>query len=134
MSLSLTVARFSASPHRVTAILGLEPTSVRTEGGPLKSGRPSPINAWELQLSSATVKSGNDHQVAIQMLMQLLTGREAAFRQVQHELAPERFLIVGEIELPSAANRGEHGLWLDAPEMELLARCGLGWGVDLNVR
>ena len=134
MTLSLFIARFPAPPHCVTALLDLQPTMTRTKDEPSRDGVESPINVWERDLFGEPVRSGSDHEAAMGKLMQILDGREAAFNQVREELKPERFLVVGEIELPHRKNRGKHGLWMEAEEMRASAACGLGWGVDLNVR
>ena len=42
--ISLSIADFDADPDRVTAILGLEPTSIVRKGDPMRNGRPREKN------------------------------------------------------------------------------------------
>jgi len=133
MTLSLIIGRFAAEPDEVTAILGLRPTRAVRVGDQLPSGGTSSINSWELNVSDVAIEGGVAHHASLRKIVDIIDGKESAFRSLRDRIRPELMSIVGEIVFPTSWLLGEHGVWMDARDMRALADCGLAWGVDIHL-
>lgn len=126
--LTLMITGFEADPKRVTAILGLEPTSTARKGEQGQSGHPRSFDAWWLDVHPEPMSNGESHACAVTKMVDHLRGREAAFARLFSELSPKPITIYGGVHFNADA---QCGLWLDPPDMAVMAACGVGWGVDL---
>jgi hypothetical protein len=125
--LFLSVAGFDADPDQVTRILGIEPTWIARKGDPLSAGRRRRTNQWRWAARSDPLADGADHEDALAVLTQLLSGREPAFAELRNQLKPQSIEIWGDLNVDDQQSK----IWLDPPSMRLLAACGISWGLDL---
>src|SRR5690242_20032512 len=127
MPLQLFVARFEADPGEVTAILGLDPTSVVRRADALPSGGQSRINSWALEVGAERLSNGSDHEAALRQILSLLEGKKEHFARLREEIRPERIAVLGDLHVASEVE----GLWLTPDQMKTLAECGIEWGFDV---
>lgn len=128
--LSLAITHFDADPDEVTELLRLEPTSTERLGAVTPSGRLSQFNGWWLEAHVARVTSGGEHDAALSTLLDLLRGREAQFAMLRDRLSPRQVTIYGGLYV---SPEEQCGVWLEPEQMQVLAACGVGWGLDLFV-
>jgi len=126
--LTLMITGFEVDPQNVTTILGIEPTFTARKGEQGKSGYPRKFNGWWLDVKTEPLRDGETHAHALAAMVDCLRGRDAAFKRLREELKPKPITIYGGFYIKGDA---QSGLWLDPAEMEVLAACGIGWGVDL---
>ncbi|HEV2676387.1 MAG TPA: DUF4279 domain-containing protein [Aliidongia sp.] len=128
--LTLAITGFDADPNRVTDILGIEPTSVGRMGEPSQSGRPRNSNGWWKDVEPERLVSASQHADAMVRMLDHLQGRESHFNRLRKEIEPLNMSIYGGLHVE--ADR-QCGVFLDPDQMQLLANCGVGWGLDLFV-
>jgi hypothetical protein len=128
--LSLCISGFEADPDEVTLILGITPTSVGRMGEPNKSGRARTFNGWWLETHETRLTDGAAHDSALNAIVALLRGKADRFNRLRQALKPTQISIYGGLHhLPEQ----QCGVWLDPGQMQVLAECGLGWGLDVFV-
>jgi hypothetical protein len=126
--LCLFITGFDADPDRITDILGIEPTRVGRRGHFRASGRPLHANDWWYEASDALLTDGGMHHDALDCILRRLKGKEDKFATLNERIKPSNITIYGGLYHKA----GEQcGLWLDAGQMQLLAACGISWGLDL---
>ena len=125
--LSLTIARFSADPDRVTELLQITPSSVQREGESTETGRVIRFNTWSLELHQEPLTDGQAHESAIAALIDRLRGREPLFVELAKSISPKSVSIYGAFYVSDE----QQGVWLEPAQMAVLAACGIGWGLDL---
>ncbi len=129
--LCLAITGFDVSPHRVTEILGIEPTSAHSAGDALCSGRPARTSAWHLTLGeSQSITTGDQHHELLQQLLANLTGKHRNFATLREQAKPKEVTIYGGLHV---SRHEQLGIWLAPEQMELLAACGIGWSLDVFV-
>ncbi|MBN9258424.1 MULTISPECIES: DUF4279 domain-containing protein [unclassified Mesorhizobium] len=128
--INLSISDFDADPDRVTAILGIEPTSIVRKGDPMRSGLPRQRNGWSLAGPSERLRNGVEHENAVNYLIEQMRGREEAFARLRREVRPKQIAIYGGFYQPYDE---QCGIWLEPLAMRVLADCGVGWGLDLFV-
>jgi hypothetical protein len=126
--LTLAITGFEADPCHVTDILGIEPTAVGRKGEPSRTGKPRPFNGWWHDVEPARLVSAGQHADAMARLTELIRGREPRFAQLREAIQPTQVEIYGGLYVPV-----DHqcGVFLVPDQMQLLAGCGIGWGLDL---
>ena len=128
MMLTLAVTGFVADPDLVTEILGFRPTSIGRKGEPTRAGKPRTFNGWWHDAEPRRLVDGVQHDDALTTILSLLRGREERFARLQTELQPKEMTIYGGLYVPAD---GQCGIWLDPDQMQLLAACQIGWGLDV---
>jgi hypothetical protein len=128
--IALSIVDFDADPDRVSAILGLEPTSVVRRGDPMRNGSPHRTSLWSLEAPQQTLRNGVEHEAAVNYLIERMQGREEAFARLRQEVRPREMSIYGGFY---QRYDEQCGIWLDPFAMRVLADCGVGWGLDLFV-
>jgi hypothetical protein len=126
--LSLMIAGFNGEASRVTDILGLTPSLVRSAGELTPTGRPARRTLWLYTVEHPEVCSGHSHNEAVRSLLALIADRTERFVEVRRVLNPETMTITGGFYY---APDEQAGLWLDADQMRVLADSGIGWGIDI---
>ena len=126
--LTLAITGFEAEPQVVSDAIGLEPTSTAVKGQLGRSGRPSKLNGWWLDVHPDRLNDGASHAQAVSSMVDLLRGKEVAFQRLIVELKPRSITLYGGIYFNTNA---QCGLWLDPGDMVVMAACGVGWSVDL---
>lgn len=114
----------------MTKLLQLEPTSTARRGAPTRAGRAYQFNGWWLEAHEAAVTSGSQQHAALGVLLNHLRGREALFATLREKLKPRQVMIYGGLYL---SPEEQSGVWLEPDQMQALATCGVGWGLDLFV-
>ena len=126
--LTLAITRFDADPDVVTETVGFEPTSVARKGDPSRSGKLLTFNGWWHEADGQRLVDGKQHDDALARILALLRGREDRFARLRMSVQPKHVTIYGGLHVP----RNEQcGIWLDPGQMQILAACGVGWGLDL---
>jgi hypothetical protein len=128
--LSLIVMGFDAEPEVVTGILQLEPTSVRRKGDVGRTGKPSQINGWHLDVHPGRLTDGKQHEDALTLLIEQIGNREDNFARLHSELRPADVGVYGGMYVPPG---GQCGVWLMPTDMMTLARCGVAWDMHLSI-
>ncbi len=128
--ITLTIDDFDADPDRVTAILGLKPSRIVRMGDAAGNGRLYKKNGWRLDGPIETLRSGTEHENAVEYLIERIRGREIAFAQLRREVKPKQITIYGGLY---HRNDEQCGIWLEPSAMRVLAECGIGWGLDVFV-
>ncbi|ESW65578.1 DUF4279 domain-containing protein [Mesorhizobium sp. C280B] len=128
--ISLSIVDFDADPEGVTAILSLEPTRIVRKGDPMRNGSPRKKNGWSLDGPRQRLRSGAEHENAVNYLIEQMRGREEAFARLRQEVRPKQITIYGGFYQPY---HGQCGIWLEPSAMRVLADCGVGWSLDLFV-
>ncbi|MER8408417.1 DUF4279 domain-containing protein [Mesorhizobium sp. M0185] len=128
--ISLSISDFDADPERVTAILSLEPTRIVRKGDPMRNGSPRKKNGWSLDGPRQRLRSGAEHENAVNYLIEQMRGREEAFARLRQEVRPKQITIYGGFY---TSYDEQCGIWLEPSAMRVLADCGVGWGLDLFV-
>lgn len=128
--ISLSIADFDEEPDRVTAILGLEPTRIVRKGDPMRNGWPCKKNGWSLNGPQERLRSGTEHEDAVNSMIEQMRGREEAFARLRQEVRPKQITIYGGFYKPYDE---QCGIWLESSAMRVLADCGVGWSIDLFV-
>lgn len=128
--ISLSIADFDADPDIVSAILGLQPTRIVRKGDPMRNGWPRKTNGWSLDGPQERLRSGAEHEDAVNYLIEQMRGREEAFARLRQEVRPKQITIYGGFYHPYDE---QCGIWLEPSAMRVLADCGVGWGVDVFV-
>lgn len=126
--LTLAITRFQADPQLVTDTIGLEPTSVGRTGETTPGGRLRNFNGWWHEVEAQRLVDGAQHDAALNRILALLSGREGHFAKLRALVRRNEVTIYGGLDVPTDAQRG---IWLDPDQMQLLAACGVGWGLDL---
>jgi len=126
--LFLSIAGFDVDPDLVTAVLGIEPTWVARKGDALSNGRLRKTSQWRWAARSEPLTGGVDHEEALAVLIQVLSGREAAFAELRRQIRPHSIEIWGNLNVDAEQSK----IWLDPRSMKLLADCGVAWGLDLE--
>lgn len=88
--ISLSIADFDADPDIVSAILGLQPTRIVRKGDPMRNGWPRKTNGWSLDGPQERLRSGAEHEDAVNYLIEQMRGREEAFARLRQEVRPSR--------------------------------------------
>jgi len=125
---ALAITGFDAAPNRVTEILGMEPTSTGTKGEPSRSGKPRISNGWWKDVEPGRLVDAPQHANAIARMLDHLRGRESRFARLRKEIEPRNVPIYGGLYIEADK---QCGVFLDPDQMQLLADCGVGWGLDL---
>lgn len=128
--ISLSISHFDADPDRVTAILGIKPTSVTRKGERMRHGMPRKTNGWSLEAPFERLRYGSEHEDALNYLLARMEGRQEAFARLRQEVQPKQITIFGAFYQPYDE---QCGIWLEPSAMRILADCGVGWGLDLYV-
>ncbi|MER9632435.1 MULTISPECIES: DUF4279 domain-containing protein [unclassified Mesorhizobium] len=128
--ISLSISDFDADPERVTAILSLEPTRIVRKGDPMRNGSPRKKNGWSLDGPRQRLRSGAEHENAVNYLIEQMRGREEAFARLRQEVRPKQITIYGGFY---TSYDEQCGIWLEPSAMRVLADRGVGWGLDLFV-
>lgn len=126
--LTLAITGFDADPSAVTEALGFGPTTIGRKGEPSPSGRPRTFNGWWHEVEEQPLVAGKQHDDAMGRIIGLLHGREDRFATLRKLIQPKQLTIYGGLYVPSD---GQCGVWLEPDQMQLLAACGVGWGLDL---
>ena len=126
--LTLAITGFDADPNAVTEVLGFEPTTIGRQGKPSPDGRPRTFNGWWHEVEGQPLVDGKQHDAALDRILALLHGREERFITLRMTMQPKQVTIYGGLYVPSD---GQCGVWLEPEQMQLLAACGVGWGLDL---
>lgn len=126
--LTLAITGFDAKPQVVSDAIGLEPTSTAVKGQLGQSGRPSKLNGWWLDVHPDCLNDGASHEQGVSRIIDLLRGKEDAFRRLIADVKPRSITLYGVIYFNTDA---QCGLWLNPADMAVMAACGVGWGVDL---
>jgi hypothetical protein len=125
---TLMITGFDADPQTVTDLIGLEPSSIAIKGQTSKSGREHRSNGWWFEAHQERLGDGAGHAQAISKIVAHLRGREEAFQRLKQEVRPDQVTLYGALYFNPER---QCGLWLDASDMEVLAACGVDWGLDL---
>ena len=125
---TLAITGFDDDPDHVTAVLGLTPTETGRKGEPNRSGRPRTLNGWWLEVHEATLTDGGQHAAVLNALLLLLRGKEEQFANLRQLLKPVSVTVYG--GLYHRADQ-QCGVWLEPEQMQVLASCGMGWGLDV---
>lgn len=128
--LCFSITGFEPDPDLVTETLGITPTLVRRRGIAGQSKRPSTFNGWWLDAHEDRLVDGAQHSSALNHILGQLRGRIERFATLRDLIKPQSMTIYGGIYVPADE---QCGIWLDSGQMQLLASCGIGWGVDLFV-
>jgi hypothetical protein len=126
--LTLAITGFDADPNAVTEALGIEPTTIGRKGEPSPSGRPRTFNGWWHEAEEQPLVDGKQHDDAMGRILVLIQGREDRFATLRTSIQPKQVSIYGGLYVPSDR---QCGVWLEPDQMQLLAACGVGWGLDL---
>lgn len=126
--LTLAITGFTGDPSSVTETLEFEPTSIARKGEPSLSGRPRTFNGWWHDVEGNRVVDGGQHADALNRILALLRGREYQFGRLRATVQPRTVTIYGGLYVPRDQ---QCSVWLDANQMQLLAACNVGWGLDL---
>ncbi|WP_374943205.1 DUF4279 domain-containing protein [Sphingomonas sp.] len=126
--LTLSITGFDADPDLVTKTVGFEPTAVGRKGELSPSGKPRTFNGRWHEAESQRLVDGKQHDEALALILVRLKGREDQFARLRTLVQPKQVTIYGGLYVPSDA---QCGVWLEPDQMQLLAACGVGWGLDL---
>lgn len=126
--LTLAITGFDDDPDRVSAVLGLTPTAVGRRGEPTRNGRPRAINGWWLGVHEDRLTDGGQHDAALNELLLLLKGKEQQFAKLRATLKPASVSVYGGLYHRAGQ---QCGVWLEPEQMQVLASCGVGWGLDV---
>ena len=126
--LALCITGFDADPDRVTDILEIEPTRVARKGELSKSGRVNTFNGWWLEGTGNRLAGGEEHASVLTQILHRLNGREEKFALLRKQIQPKSVTIYGGIYVHADT---QCGVFLDPPDMRLLADCGIGWGLEV---
>ena len=126
--LTLAITGFDADPDLITETLGFEPTSVGRKGEPSQSGKPRTFNGWWHDVEPERLIDAGQHADAMIRMLAQLHGREDRFARLRDVVGPEIVTIYGGLYVP--VDR-QCGVSLEPDQMQLLAACGIGWGLDL---
>ncbi len=125
----LSINRFNADPQAVSDILDLQPTFVARKGEVSStSGRPSRHNGWHLDAHPEKLFGGIEHDNGLAIIIELLRSREQRFARLRDEVRPEMVTVYGGLYIRPDE---QCGVWLDPEQMQILARCEVGWGLDI---
>ena len=126
--LTLAITGFDADPDFVTNTVGFAPTSIGRKGEPSRNGKPRSFNGWWHNAEVERLRDGKQHEGALVRILALLRGREDNFARLRSAVQPKQVTIYGGLYVPFDK---QCGLWLEPEQMQLLAACGVGWGLDL---
>lgn len=126
--LTLAITGFDADPDLVTEMLGFEPTFVGRKGEPSQTGKPRTFNGWWYEAEDQRLVDGGQHDAALARILAQLRGRKDRFAKLWKSLQPKQVTIYGGLYVP--ADR-QCGVSLEPDQMQLLAACGIGWGLDV---
>jgi hypothetical protein len=129
--LTLAITDFEADPDRVSEILQIGPTNVTRIGDISRSGRSAEFNGWWLEAHGERLVDGAQHAAALTIIIEHLRGKEENFALLRQHVRPESVNVYGGLYLSAEE---QSGVWLAPAEMQVLAACGVGWGLDLLVR
>ena len=87
-------------------------------------------NVWALDVFPGKLTDGGEHEAALCRLFALIEPRYDAFIRLHQEMQGVEITISGGLYV---ARNSQCGIWLEPEQMDLLARCGIGWGLNLFV-
>lgn len=126
--LTLAITGFDADPDLVTETVGFEPTSIGRKGEQSPSGRPRAFNGWWFEADGQRLLGGKQHDDALALILARLKGREDHFARLRGLIQPKQVTVYGGLYV---SPNDQCGVWLEPDQMQLLAACGVGWGLDL---